>query len=411
MAGVPTKWPEERIEAEVKPALRAAQTIAQAANALGISEASLRGILKYAQIPYREMLGTALGQAPEDPKRTIRELRARVKALEERALTDAKVKAAILGSLDAVPEPPRWLVETTHAKKGPGVPCLMATDWHWDEVVEPGQIGGVNRYNREIATERARAFVTNAIDVLTNHMVRPEYPGIVLALGGDMVSGEIHDELVATNEAPVLASVLDLFGVLAWMIETLAGQFGNVFVPCVTGNHGRTTPKMRAKGRAYTSLDWLLYQFLARRFERDKRVAFQIPDGPDALFQVYSHRFLLTHGDTLGKGGDGIIGALGPILRGDTRKRSRNQQIDQSYDTLLIGHWHQLVQMQRVIVGGSLKGYDEFASAWNLPYEPPRQAMWIVNPTRGITFSVPIHVEAAKAKRAALSWVAWGEAA
>jgi hypothetical protein len=411
MAGVRTLWPPERIEGEVKPAIRGSRTLTEAAHKLGISEASLRGVIKYDGIPYRSMLGTALGDAPIDPKRQIRELRAKVKELEERALTDEMVKRQIIGLRDAETKPPTWLVQTTHAKKGPGVPCLMATDWHWDEVVDPAQIGGVNRYNREIAHERARAFVTNAIDVLTNHMVRPEYPGIVLALGGDMVSGEIHDELVASNEAPVLASVLDLFGVLSWAIETLAGQFGNIFVPAVTGNHGRLTQKIRMKGRAHTSLDWLLYQFLARRFADDKRVAFQIPDGPDALFQVYAHRFLLTHGDSLGKGGDGIIGALGPILRGDTKKRSRNAQIDQSYDTLLLGHYHLLIQLQRLICGGSLVGYNEFASAWGMAFEPPRQALWIVHPTRGITYSIPVHVEAARAKRAALSWVSWGEAA
>jgi hypothetical protein len=411
MSGVPTKWPKERIDGEVLPAIRSSPDLNEASRKLGISEAALRGLCKYHQIPYRSMLGTMLGESTPDPKRVIRDLRARVKELEEAKLTDDRVRREIIGIKADDVRPPEWLVETTKAKRGPGVPVLFGTDFHWDEVVDPAQIGGVNRYNREIARERARAFVTNAVDLLTQHMVCPEYPGIVLALGGDMVSGEIHDELSVTNEAPVLASVLDLFGVLAWAIEQLADRFGNVFVPAVTGNHGRTTLKVRAKGRAFTSLDWLLYQFLARRFERDKRVAFQIPDGPDALFQVYGHRFLLTHGDTLGKGGDGIIGALGPILRGDTKKRSRNAQIDQGYDTLVIGHWHQLIQMPRVIVGGSLKGYDEFASGLALPYEPPRQALWIVHPEHGPTFSMPVLVDKAKIRRPATSWVSWQNAA
>ncbi len=411
MPGVATKWPPERVEAELKPGLRGSRTLSEASHRLGVSEASLRGICRYHQIPYRVMLGSALGGEQKTAKQEIRELRSKLREYEEKALTEERVKREIIGLREADVKAPDWLVETQKAKRGPGVPVLFATDWHWDEVVEPGQIGGVNRYNREIAHARAKAFVVNAVDILHRHMVCPEYPGIVLPMGGDMISGEIHDELVATNEAPALASVLDLFGVLAWVVEQLAEHFGNVFVPCVTGNHGRITAKIRAKGRAFTSLDWLLFQFLAKRFEPDKRVTFQIPDGPDALFQVYGHRFLLTHGDTLGKGGDGLIGALGPVLRGDHKKRSRNAQIDQAYDTLVIGHWHQLIQMQRVIVGGSLKGYDEFASTWNLPFEPPRQAMWLVHPQRGITFSVPIHVEETKKPRASTSWVSWQEAA
>lgn len=56
------------------------------------------------------------------------------------------------------------------------------------------------------------------------------------------------------------------------------------------------------------------------------------------------------------------IRALGPIIRGDHKKRSRNSQIDLGYDTLLLGHWHQLIMLQRLIVNGSLKGYDEYAA-------------------------------------------------
>jgi hypothetical protein len=52
-----------------------------------------------------------------------------------------------------------------------------------------------------------------------------------------------------------------------------------VFVPCVTGNYGRNTLKIRAKGRNFTYFDWLIYQFLAKLFAHDARVQFAIPDG------------------------------------------------------------------------------------------------------------------------------------
>jgi hypothetical protein len=48
----------------------------------------------------------------------------------------------------------------------------------------------VNAYNLEIARKRARTFIEHAIDLLTNHTVNPQYPGIVFALGGDMFSGD-----------------------------------------------------------------------------------------------------------------------------------------------------------------------------------------------------------------------------
>ena len=336
-------------------------------------------------------------------KRTEQELtRARETSFDERVIRETIIKLTSDVEHTTLPD---WLIQPMKAaSKSPGVPTLFASDWHFGEVVDASQIGGVNRFNMTIGRNRARRMIDTAIDLLNNHMVNPNYPGIVFALGGDMVSGDIHEELMATNEMEIMPVVLELFGILSWSIETLANEFGKVFLPCVGGNHGRNTQKIRAKGRNFTSFDWLLYSFLAKRFENDKRVSFLIPNGPDALFKIYNHRYLLTHGDQF-RGGDGMIGALGPIIRGDHRKRSRNGQIDQEYDTMMLGHWHQLIQLQRLIVNGSLKGYDEYAYANNFGFEPPRQAMWITHPEHGITFTMPVNVEDKKQAKIQTNWV------
>ncbi len=335
----------------------------------------------------------------------VRTLEAMIASHQRETLDEHYVKQKIIGLAEMKPRIPAWLLSSKPAHGTTGVPTLMLSDLHWGEVVDPGQIGGVNEYNLEIASARLRRVIETAIDLLHSHMVNPKYPGIVLILGGDMVTGDIHEELTATNDKEIMPTVLDLWGALAWAIETLADKFGHVFVPAVTGNHGRNTHKIRAKGRAFTSFDWLLYQFLAKRFEADKRVAFFIPSGPDALYSVYGHKYLLTHGDQF-RGGDGMIGALGPIIRGDHKKRSRNGQIDMEYDTLVIGHWHQLIQMQRLIVNGSLVGYNEYAYAGNFGFEAPKQALWITHPGRGITFSMPVHADP-KQDMISQEWVQW----
>jgi hypothetical protein len=340
----------------------------------------------------------------QEAKAKIRTLETAADAQAKEQLTAEFIKKKIIQLKDENVDVPDWLIRTPKEEVS-GVPTLFASDWHWAEIVDPKQIGGVNQYNITISQQRARALIETAIDLLNNHLKNPEYPGIVFALGGDMVSGDIHEELMATNEVEIMPTVLDLFGVLTWCITTLADQFGKVFVPCVTGNHGRNTHKIRAKGRNFTSFDWLLYSFLAKRFEADERIKFLIPDGPDAYYSIFGHKYLLTHGDQF-RGGDGMIGALGPIIRGDHRKRSRNAQIDQDYDTMLLGHWHQLIQLQRLIVNGSLKGYDEYANQNNFPYEPPRQALWITHPQHGITFSAPVNVER-KRVVGRTEWVSW----
>ena len=382
----------------------------KAAKALKIPEPTL-----YNRVRAADMYGLVPGgNAKSDDQKLddaavlreqLRQVEAKLMSASRQTLSDEFVKREIIKLAAQKPNIPTWLVRKPKNGKNIGVPTLFASDWHWGEVVDPKQVGGVNEYDMGIAQDRARAMVEVTIDIVRNHL-NVETPGIVFALGGDMVSGDIHEELMATNQAEAMPTIIDLYGVLIWCIRKLADEFGNVFIPCVSGNHGRMTHKIRAKGRNYTNFDWLLYQFLCKAFDGDKRVVFQIPDGPDALYSVFGHKYLLTHGDQF-RGGDGMIGALGPIIRGDHKKRSRNAQIDAEYDTLLLGHWHQLIQLQRLIVNGSLKGYDEYANSNNFGFEPPRQALWITNPHHGITFTAPINVDRSNTKPTTGAWVAW----
>jgi hypothetical protein len=278
-----------------------------------------------------------------------------------------------------------------------GVPTLFVSDLHWGEVVDKNQIGGVNEYDLSIADKRLRTLSEKATHLLTILSPERKYDGIVIPLGGDMISGNIHDELMATNELNTMPTVLDLFESLCGFIEGMANNFGNVFLPCVTGNHGRDTRKIWSKDRHHTSFDWLLYWFLAKHFVKDTRIKFFIPDGPDAAYNVYGHRYLLTHGDQF-RGGDGVIGVLGPVIRGDYKKRSRNAQVGLEYDTLLMGHFHQHIQLTKLIINGSLKGTDEYSWAGNFPHERPQQALWVTHHKHGITYRMPVYVDEGASK-------------
>ncbi len=348
-------------------------------------------------------------------KDRIRDLETQIKTIHRNELTAENVRTIIFGLSAKAPEPPSWMIAPPRKARVTGIPCALWSDWHWGEVVVADQVNGVNEFNLPIAHERLKHLVERTIDLCLNHMTNPKYPGIVVNLGGDMISGEIHDELTETNELPSIPLVLDLFGKLVWAITEMADKFGRVFVPCVVGNHGRTTFRPRMKNRVYSNFDWLLYSMLESHFKAngDDRVVFDIPHGTDAYYQVYGHRYLLTHGDTLGvRGGDGIIGAIGPIIRGDVKVRTSNAQMGQPYDTLLMGHWHQLLPLfPRLCVNGSLKGYDEFAkTALRASPEEPAQALWFNHPERGITCSWPVKLGPKKAAKET-SWVSVPEAA
>ncbi|HLB49832.1 MAG TPA: hypothetical protein VJL59_22675 [Anaerolineales bacterium] len=345
---------------------------------------------------------------PDSPQALYAQVRRLEAELRRAQATSSEIEAVrnIVGGLSnkvAELKPPPFIAVGPNTPSSPGVPTLFLSDWHAGEVVYPTQINHVNQYNLTIMRERVAALVKSAAHLLGIISPKMDYPGIVVPLGGDMISGNIHEELTATNELNSMPTVLELYGVLVGIIDELARIFGHVFLPCVTGNHGRDTRKIWAKDRHHTSFDWLLYQFLARHFEKDKRITFYIPDGPDAYYKIYQHRYLLTHGDQF-RGGDGIIGPLGPIIRGDHKKRSRNAQVDMEYDTMICGHWHQYIHLSRLIVNGALKGYDEYAYANNFPFEPPSQALWLTHPKYRITYRMPVYVDRQR-KPAKAAWV------
>lgn len=300
-------------------------------------------------------------------------------------------KCALLTAIDLVEsKPPKWL-RNTKAKKGEhkGIANLMLSDLHLDEVISPAQMGGVNAYNREIAVRRLRETVEHTAEIAKGYIQGIDYDGITCWLGGDVFSGNIHEELKETNEAPIMASVDFWVDPMVAALRLLADEFGSVHVPGCVGNHGRRSPKPVMKNRVEDNFDWLFYRILQRELHTDDRFTWQLPVTFDVSVQHYDHHYLLTHGDQF-RGGSGISGILTPLSLGAFRKSKRQQAIDDPFDTMLLGHFHTYMTIPGILVNGSLKGYDEFASGMNFGFEVPQQAFWITTPERGPAFHVAV---------------------
>lgn len=324
------------------------------------------------------------------------------------AIDGEAIREILQGIVRAPVEPPNWLIEQKSATKSSHVPMTIWSDWHCGEVVSLSETNGQNEFNTAIFERRVKRLVEKTIHLCKQHGPG-NYPGIVINLLGDMVSGALHAELLKTDEEEVIPSALRVRDVLAWALGVMADEFGKVYVPCTSGNHGRNTMKPQFKRTVFENFDWLIYQLLARTFAKDKRITFDIPDSNEVSYKVYGLRFLAMHGDMLGvKGGDGIIGSLGPILRGEMKVGKQASAMGRHYDVLLLGHWHQHIMLRRIIVAGTLKGWDEFAAkALRAPPAPPSQPLWFVERSIGIVQSMEVYLEDNSALDGAREWVAW----
>ena len=298
-----------------------------------------------------------------------------------------------------IPDPPEWLAPEPSGKHR-GTPLLVLADSHFDEVVRPEEIFGLNSYNREIAEQRLRRAFEGAVTLPKQYVgTSLRRDGIVVAHAGDLITGEIHDELTDTNEAKPTETIEYFLDPMIAGLRMLRAEYGKVHIVAVTGNHDRLYRKKRAKGEPRHSWSWLFWKVIAREFARHKNVTITIPEGFDTIFGVYQTRFLLHHGDSF-RGGGGIAGPLTPLAIGHHRKSRKHADAvrytgdpNLRFDVILQGHIHHRNSIPGIITVGALKGYDEFANKVNYPFEPASQELLIVTPERGVTFQAPIYVQ------------------
>ena len=327
-----------------------------------------------------------------------------------------KVRKEIFGIAEYSPEPPKWLTQEP-GKSSSGIPLICLNDWHWGETVDPDQTGGINKFNRLIARQRVHTLFNTVNDLCFNHMTNPNYPGVVVAGLGDFITGCIHDDLALTNDGPVTWSLCEVENHIIALLEGWADKFGNVAAIFVPGNHGRNTPKPRTNNRVYESYEWLIYCGIEKHFRRkweagDKRVTVYVPNEVDAHFSIFGHRFMATHGDTLGvKGGDGFIGALGPIARGTLKIGSQQRSAGRDFDTLVIGHYHIYVprgDAAPVLVSPCLIGHSMYGHLQlRVRASRPSQALSFVHHKHGFTAQWPMYLDKKPQAAKNTPWFKW----
>jgi predicted phosphodiesterase len=357
----------------------------------------------------------------EDQKEIIRrknkeliDLRRIINKHADDRLTAEKVRKEIFDLAEYSPEPPKW-TNTVPGKSTTGIPLIPLGDWHWGETVDPDQVGGINSFNRAIGRQRVRRLDEAVIDLCFHHMTNPSYPGAVLALLGDFITGNIHEDLAQTNDGPVMWSVNEVENQLIGLILSWKKKFKKLALVCVPGNHGRNTPKPRINNRVYESYEWLIYCHIEQYFRNDPDVSVYVPNEVDAFCTIFGHKIMVTHGDTLGvKGGDGLIGALGPIARGAMKIGAQQRQIGRDFDTLVIGHYHFYLPRgdgTPVLVNPALMGHNTYAHLQlRVRASAPAQALAFIHPKWGFTAQWKMILDERRTVKNNDPWFVWGGA-
>lgn len=271
-----------------------------------------------------------------------------------------------------------------------GMPVMMLSDYHVEERIDPSTVSGLNEYTPQIAQRRLEYLFEGFAWHVEMYAKSWDVTDACLWLGGDIITGYIHEELMESNWlSPVEASLLAQ-QLITDSIEYLLRRCSfleRLYVPCSIGNHGRTTHKRRISTGAKNSFEWLMYNTLKQRFASDDRVTFDVSGGDLLYADLYGRMVRFHHGDDIGYQG-GIGGLTIPL-----RKKCDAWDTSRKADLTVIGHWHTFSDYGYCVGNGSVIGHGPYSIKVGARFELPRQACFIICEQRGKTAVSPVYCD------------------
>ncbi len=269
-----------------------------------------------------------------------------------------------------------------------GTAQVLFSDVHIEEEVKPGQVAGRNRYNLEISKNRCARFFQGTRDGIDMYRGAYKIRDLILWLGGDIITGYLHPDNIESNLLSPVEAIAEAYSRIVSGINHLLedDELERIVIPCSDGNHGRISEKMRSAARIQNSIEWLLYKMLADHYEDESRVEFILPEGAHNYLTVYDNVIHYHHGDDAKYGG-GVGGIMIPLRKAIDRWNSVRQA-----KLHIVGHFHQRLNVDDLIVNGSVIGYGPYSFSIGARFEPPAQDFSILDSKRWRGPSMPIWV-------------------
>jgi hypothetical protein len=318
-------------------------------------------------------------------KETSANLQKRVLTLEGQ-LTDMQSRLELFEHLQS--ESTAMVINpssSTGGEKGEAVAIVQASDWHVGEFVHPEKVNYWNKYNPDIAEVSARLFFERSVKLIRKEQKEIKINKVLLHLGGDMMTGHIHEELkestaYSPNEECQFAKHLIIGGLNYWL-----ENIKEVYVVCSYGNHGRNNPEKKISSGAENSYEWAMYHDIARHFENNPRIKFLIPRGEWAYVDIGRYKIRATHLDAVRYVG-GVGGISIPLI-----KAVHNWNAAVHADMTIGGHFHQTLVNDQIgfMVNNCLIGINPYGMRFGRP-TPATQNFRLLDLKRGFTIYAPI---------------------
>lgn len=251
---------------------------------------------------------------------------------------------------------------------------VLASDWHIEETVKGEWVNNLNEYNLDVAKKRIEHFFKLVLRMVELERQNTPIPRLVLWLGGDFITGHIHEEnLEVCSLMPIEAAIRAQEHLASGIDFLLANSDLDLVIPCSVGNHSRITHKVRSATEMGNSLELFVYHSLAERYKGNKRVTFVISHSYHTYLTVYDTTIRFHHGHALKYGG-GVGGLTIPVNKAINEwNKSKWADLD------CFGHWHTFFDGGNFIANGSIIGHNPYAVRIKASFQRPKQAFFVIN--------------------------------
>ena len=280
----------------------------------------------------------------------------RVSELVNKQLSHENIVDVIKDSTRALPPiKVRSYPNPKTSSASPIVAVAPLTDLHIGEFIDSDQMGVMNEYNFEIFSRRLSGWTNQVLDLVSLRRSSTQIPTLKVPMLGDMVSGEIHEELVRSNLDNIVMTMARGAYITAQSMMTLAEHFEEVHIDAVVGNHQRLKKEIYYKDK-YVGWDFLFYQWVASFCKNQTNIKFTIPKTFYQLIDVAGWDVLIHHGDAMrGSSMQQKVHSLRQAL----------QPQGKAFQYMFMGHYHHVEEHDigtgTALMCGCMKGTDDYA--------------------------------------------------
>ena len=312
------------------------------------------------------------------------------KAIQENAKKDLVVDSirSLTPAFRSVPITSSTMGIRKHSKQ---IVVAPLSDTHVGDNVKGEQIGGLNSYDIDIFNRRLFGWANLVLQLVELRRTFVPINELVVPMLGDMISGDIHDELARTNIDNCMGQMIRGANLIAQALMLFAPNFQKIHVPCVVGNHGRMTRKPPMKDK-YMDWDYMLYQWIAAFCREQKNITFDISKSFVSSFKVFDKTVLIMHGDSIMGAGSGqaiqkAISGMRSVFQYQKTSDSNDAYVPAEFDSVMMGHFHRVDEYDigtgEIHIVGTMKGVDEFAMQRLHVATRPKQIVTYWHPSHG----------------------------